>query len=63
MISLIVATASAILLMMTESKKDNRKSVGIRAFIIVFFVTFVALTYLINDGFSSQEIDTGEPNF
>lgn len=63
MISLIVATASAFLMMMTESKKDNRKSVGIRAFITVFFITFVALTYLINDGFSSQDIDTGEPNF
>lgn len=62
-LSLIIAALSTFFIVITEKKKEDRMSVGTRSFITVFFVSFVALTYLLSDGTGSQEIETGEPNF
>jgi ABC-type polysaccharide transport system permease subunit len=62
-IALIIAIAITFFVVITENKKEERKSIGVRTFITSFFVSFVALTYLVNDGFSAQDIDTGDPNF
>jgi len=61
-ISLIIATVSTFILVITEMKKENRISVGIRTFISVFIVSFVALTYLITEKIC-HDIEIGEPNF
>ena len=62
-IALIIAAVSSGLVFITESKKENRQSASIRSFVITFLVSFVALTYLVHDGFSSQDIETCEPTF
>jgi cytochrome c biogenesis factor len=61
-ISLIIAAISTFILVITEAKKENRISVGIRAFITIFIVSFVALTYLITEKIC-HDIETGDPNF
>lgn len=62
-LSLIIAAVSTFFIVITEKKKEERVSVGTRSFIAIFFVSFVALTYLLTDVVGSQEIETGEPNF
>jgi hypothetical protein len=62
-ISLIISIGITVLMVLSESKKENRKSVGIRSFFASLFVSFIALTYLIDNGFSSQDIETSQPNF
>lgn len=68
-ISLIIAAVSTFIIVITEVKKEgdnnnsnNKISVGIRAFIAVFVVSFIALTYLLNENIC-HDIETGEPNF
>ena len=64
MISLIIASVTAVLLAVTEAKKENRTNTGIKAFIVTFLVAFVALIYLSGDGMTGgHDIDIGEPNF
>ena len=65
MISLLIGAISAFLLAITETKKESRTNTGIKSFVIVFLVTFVALTYFGGDGLSggSHDIEIGEPNF
>jgi len=63
LLSLVIAAVSTFFIVITEKKKEERMSVGARSFIAVFFVSFVALTYLLNDVGGTQEIETGEPNF
>jgi hypothetical protein len=62
-LAFIISIISTFFIVITETKKENRVSVGIRSFIITYLVTFVALTYLINEGISCQDIEVGEPNF
>ena len=62
-IALIIAAICTFFLVVSESKKENRNSIGIRTFVVSFLASYVALTYLVNDGFSAQDIDTCEPNF
>ena len=61
-ISLIISAVTAFFLIITETKKENRTSIGIRTFIATFFVSFIALTYLL-DSSCSPEFELGEPNF
>lgn len=61
-ISLIIAAISTFILVITEMKKENRISVGIRSFITIFIVSFIALTYLITEKIC-HDIETGDPNF
>ena len=61
-ISLIIAAVSTFFLVITEKKKENRTSVGIRSFVFVFVVCFIALTYLITEKIC-HDIEIGEPNF
>ena len=62
LISLIVAVLTTFFVVITETKKENRQSVGLRTFIAAFFVTFVALTYLL-DSTCLQDIETGDGGF
>jgi hypothetical protein len=62
-LAFIISIISTFLIVITEGKKENRVSVGIRSFIITYLVTFVALTYLLNESISCQDIEIGEPNF
>ena len=63
LIALIISAVTTFFVAITENNKDKRKDVAIRTFIASFFVSFIALTYLVNDGFSAQDIETCEPNF
>ena len=63
LLSLVIAAVSTFFVVITEKKKEERVSVGTRSFIAVFFVSFVALTYLISDAGGIHDIETGEPNF
>ena len=63
MISFVIALVSSFLMVITEKKETgNRQAIAIRTFLITFFVSFVALTYLL-DGNCGQDIDISEPNF
>lgn len=64
-ISLIIAAVSTFFVVITEKKREERASVGVRSFVAVFFVSFVALTYLVGGGMEggAQDIEVGEPNF
>jgi hypothetical protein len=63
LISLIISSVTTFFVVISEPKKENRQSVGIRTFIISYLVSFVALIYLVSDNFTSQDIETCEPNF
>lgn len=61
-ISIIIAAVSTFIIVITETKKENRVNVGVRSFIAIFVVSFIALTYLITEKIC-HDIETGEPNF
>jgi ABC-type arginine/histidine transport system permease subunit len=65
MISLIIAAVAAVVLAVTDPKKEDRTNTGIKAFVVVFLVGFIALTYFGGDGLSggAHDIEIGEPNF
>lgn len=64
-ISIVIAAVATFFIVVTEKKKEDRASVGVRSFVSVFFVSFVALTYLVGGGMEggAQDIEVGEPNF